>query len=277
MSRLVYIAIAALLPAAWMPAPPAEAQAPPSHEAFTRLLADVVESPLVDYRTLMAQRETLDRYIEALGATDSGQLESNPEDDRLAFWINAYNACMLLRVANHYPIESGGTGLFGSLRNLAAGRPDNSVWQIPDVFGEEFCPVAGEARSLDQIEHEIIRPRFGDPRIHFAVNCAAVSCPQLAAEAYVGARLDEQLDRQVRAFIQDERHFALELSSPPVLRLNKVLDWYAVDFGGQGGLAGLFAPYVEPRERATLEDPGLRIEFFEYDWTLNDIHADRGS
>ena len=249
----------------------AEAQGVPNHRAFSQILEQVVDGPRVDYRRLQAMRRGLDRYVDALGRTDPEALERSSRDERLAFWINAYNACMLRLVIDHYPIERGGVGLFGAIRNRVAGYPDNSVWQIRNVFTRDHCPVAGRDRSQDEIEHEIIRPRFQEPRIHFAVNCAAMSCPVLWPEAYTGEELDEQLDRAVRHLMANAEHFRLERDSPAVLHLNKVLDWYQEDFGGIEGLKQFFADYLEDRDREIVLRPDTRVEFFEYDWTLNDV------
>lgn len=116
--------------------------------------------------------------------------------------------------------------------------------------------------------HEIIRPTFQEPRIHFAVNCAAPSCPVLWPEAFAVARLDEQLDRAVRALIGDRRHFDVGDS---VVRMNEALDWYRDDFGGVDGLRSFFAPYPSPEAAAVLTDPTAEGSFVEYDWTLNDV------
>lgn len=250
------------------------AQDLPDHQIFTELLEEVVVSPLVDYQVLMEHRNLLERYVEALGRTDPARLQAAPRDDQLAFWLNAYNACMLYLVADHYPIERGGVGLGQRMRNMAARRPDNSVWWIRDVFDGRFCLVAGEDRSLDEIEHEIIRPGFQEPRIHFAVNCAAWDCPELREEAYVGDRLGEQLDDQVHRFMARDRHFLIEEGDPPVLRVNRVLDWFSEDFGGEDGIPDFFAPYLSGEERSTVLRDDLRVEFFHYDWTLNDVHAE---
>ncbi len=246
-------------------AAPSAAQEVPSHEAFTEVLEEVVRLPAVDYGRLVELRDDLDAYLATLAGTDPGALAAAEREERLAFWINAYNACMLRLVADHYPIRKDG-GLFARIRNAVAGRPDNSVWQIPDVFTVEHCGVAGEDRSQDEIEHEIIRP-MGEPRIHFAVNCAALSCPALRPEAYRPEMLDEQLDRAVRALVDDERHFRIEGST---VRLNRVLDWFGDDFGGEDGLRTFFAPYVPEETAELLADPSTRVEYFEYDWTLND-------
>lgn len=245
------------------------AQTLPSHEPFSQVLAEVVEQPLVDYGELVERKGELDAYIRSLGAVDPATLEAADRDARLAFWINAYNACMLHLVADHYPIQRKG-GFFSSIKNAVAGRPDNSVWQIDDVFSRKHCTIAGSERSQDEIEHEIIRPTFGEPRIHFAVNCAARSCPVLWPEAYTAEGLEEQLDRAVRALVENPRHFEVDGST---VRMNEVLDWYKDDFGGIDGLRSFFAPYLSPEDAAILADPATDVSFFEYDWTLNDTES----
>jgi len=243
----------------------------PDHAAFTRVLQQVVRGPLVDYAGLVRLRDDLDLYIASLGATAPSTIEAAPRDAQLALWINAYNACMLKLVTDHYPIRRGGAGLFGSIRNMFAGYPANSVWQIRDVFSRAHCPVAGAQRSQDEIEHEIIRPRFGEPRIHFAVNCAARSCPVLWPEAYEADRLDDQLDRAVRQLMSNPTHFRIDRGSPTTLRLNRVLDWYQEDFDGVDGIRMFFADYAVGSDRDLLVDNRTQVAFFEYDWTLNDI------
>jgi hypothetical protein len=136
--------------------------------------------------------------------------------------------------------------------------------------------VAGDLRSQDEIEHSIIRPTFNEPRIHFAVNCAARSCPVLWPEAFTADRLDEQLERAVRLLVSSPEHFRIEGRPQPAgegvtLRLNRVLDWYAEDFGGREGLRTFFLQYLEGEHLAWVRDPASRIAFFEYDWTLNDL------
>lgn len=246
----------------------ARAQSLPSHDPFTELLSDVVEQPLVDYEELVDRRGQLDAYLQRLGAVPTATIEASSREEQLAFWINAYNACMLQLVADHYPIQKAG-GLLSNIKNSVAGRPANSVWQIEDVFSRDHCRIAGEDRSQDEIEHELIRP-LGEPRIHFAVNCAARSCPVLWPEAYVAERLDEQLDRAVKNLIANPEHFQVDGST---VRMNKVLDWYKEDFGGVDGLRSFFQPYLPASKAALITDPDTDIEFFDYDWTLNDTGA----
>ncbi len=241
----------------------------PGHAAFTTVLASVVTDGGVDYARLEAHPSGLERYIAELGATDPAAVARAPLEERLAFWINAYNACMLKRVVSHYPIRPA-RGL-RRIANAAAGRPANSVWQIPDVFTGTHCPVAGEERSQDEIEHEIIRP-LGDPRIHFAINCAAISCPPLTREAYRAEALGEQLDARVTAFVEDPAQFGLDASGDrATVRVNVLLDWFKEDFGGSEGVKAFLAPYTRGSAREALEDPETRLVFSDYDWTLNDI------
>ncbi len=238
----------------------------PTHEAFTGVLQEIVESSRVDYARLSEIRPALDDYLERLGRVSKADLDAATSNERLAFWINAYNACMLKRVVDHYPITVH-TGFFTRLRNGLARRPANSVWQIEDVFSGAHCQVAGVDRSQDEIEHEIIRP-MGDPRIHFVVNCAAISCPSLAAHAYTASQLDEELDEAVRHFMATPAHYTVDEQS---MTLNKVLEWYRDDFGGPQGLLDFFRQYADPATSGEVDWDQLDVLYFDYDWTLNDI------
>jgi uncharacterized membrane protein YdjX (TVP38/TMEM64 family) len=240
----------------------------PDHAPFSDLLADVVSYPRVDYAKLKNERARLDSYLEALAGTDPAVIAGASRDEQLAFWMNAYNACMLRRVVDRYPIKPAG-GIFSRFKNRVADRPANSVWQIDGVFTESVCEIAGAERSQDQIEHEVLRP-LGEPRIHFAVNCAALSCPPLPTEAFEAARVDEQLDARVRAFVADPHHLRLEEDGgSTVLLLNKVLEWYGEDFGGTDGVRDFLIPYLPPASRDAASSAEVR--FMDYDWTLNDI------
>jgi len=242
----------------------------PDHGVFSEVLQRVVQVPWVDYAALHGAPVGLNRYLEALASTPMDALREAPREEQLAFWINAYNACMLHRVVEHYPLHQGaGPGLVGRVQNRIARRPVNSVWQIRDVFSGPACVVAGEERSLDQIEHEIIRP-MGEPRIHFAINCAARSCPPLVPEAYTGESLDRQLDARVRAFVRTPAQFEVR-PEEGVLRLNPILNWFGEDFGGPEGVKAFFRTYLSGEPARMAGDPGTRLVFTDYDWTLNDL------
>jgi hypothetical protein len=245
----------------------APAQALPDHAGFTEVLGSYVRDGLVDYAALQASRDGLDAYLEEMAVTDAAVLGAASRDAQLAFWINAYNACALRLVVDHYPIRKAGFPV--SLVRSLQGVPANSIRQISDTWSRQFCEVAGTARSLDEIEHEIIRP-MGQPRIHFAVNCASRSCPVLAPQAYTEEGLDEQLDAAVRRFVASERNYRLHREGDPTLWLNKVLDWYKDDFGGSEGVVTLLLRYVSPEDAEYIRERSPRVEFLEYDWTLND-------
>ena len=237
------------------------------HTAFGDVLDRYVRDDLVDYGALHANSSGFDRYLTELAQTDMRALDAAPQSERLAFWINAYNACALKIVLDNYPIAR--RGVLVRIVNSVKGYPANSIQQIPSPWDGKYCTVAGEERSLDDIEHGIIRP-MSDARIHFAVNCASRSCPSLAEDPYVADRLDEQLDRAVRNFIANPRHFVLQRSEANLL-LNKVLDWYQDDFGGIDGVKNFLAGYMSEDDAIFVrENENLRVSFHDYDWTLND-------
>ncbi|MEO2197587.1 MAG: DUF547 domain-containing protein, partial [bacterium] len=134
---------------------------------------------------------------------------------------------------------------------------------------KRFFTLLGKNRHLDDIEHGIIRKQFDEPRIHFAVNCAAIGCPPLRTEAYVASRLDAQLEDNTRVFLRDERRNRYE---DGVLRLSELLDWYEGDFKRDGGSIKRFVAARltdDPAEAATIDSRDTRIRFLSYDWGLN--------
>jgi hypothetical protein len=245
------------------------AQALPSPDLFDRVLARYVRGDLVDYAGLQADRADLDGYLEQLGAVAPIDLKRASRDDRLAFWINAYNACVLRLVIDHYPLVSP---QHAEEANGKHAGPAPSIRQIPRTWTASFCHVARRDRSLDGIESGILRP-IGDPRIHFALSCAARGCAALADQAYRAERLDEQLDSAVRRFVADPRQCHLEPGEPPVLHINKFLDWYKEDFGGATGLVAFLRRYVPRRELASLRPGAVRVEYLDFDWSLNEAEV----
>jgi len=243
------------------------AQTLPDQDLFDHVLAAVVRDGLVDYAALAAQRTDLDVYLAALGHTSPADLDLVSRDERLAFWINAYNACALRLVIDHYPIEErhGPT----TLRNQQAGIPSNSVRQIPDALTRRFCRVAQRDRSLDGIEHGVLRP-LGEPRIHFVLHDGARGGPILTDVAYRGDRLEEQLDAAVRRFVADTSLYVLVRGHPPVLRVSKILDWYKDDFGGTRGVVAFLRRFAPPADAELLQPGQVRVEYDDYDWTLDD-------
>ena len=191
----------------------------------------------VDYKGLLMERTHLDTYLEQYK-------EIYPESDWsdaqvLAYWINAYNAFTLKLILDHYPVRS--------IR--AIGKP----WKQPIVL------AGPEQMSLDAVEHDILRKR-DEPRIHFAINCASRSCPKLANEPYRADRLEEQLERVTRDFIQSD---ANTLTADSV-SLSAIFKWFREDFEATGVL-----PFIN-RYSGVMLNPDAKIRYKPYDWSLNE-------
>jgi len=238
----------------------------PDHSIFSAVLRRHVHGSRVDYAALQNDAPQLRSYLDQLAAAAPKAVAEADRQTQLAFWINGYNACMLKQVIEHYPIERTGLSLLGG----STARRPGSVRDISGVFKRKHCRVAGVLRSQDDIEHGIIRP-MGDARIHFVVNCAARSCPALGTEAYLPERMDQQLDAAVRRFVADETQLRIVMGDRPVLQVNKILDWYSNDFGGPAGVKQFFGRYLPPDAAAYLQRDDVRLRFFDYDWTLNDV------
>jgi hypothetical protein len=228
------------------------------HSAFDRVLRRFVDAEgHVDYAGLVADSDsTLRPYLDRLVTTDPASLD---RDARLAFWINAYNALTLKLIADHYPVE-----------NIWAITPGPAEPKDNSPFALEVGTVADTVRTLDEIEHEIIRERFDEPRIHFALVCAAASCPGLRREAYTGARLDAQLDEQARTFLHDRRKNEIPAGEDKIA-VSRILKWYGQDFGPTtDALQRFMAPYFDGRVKKTLADAAYDVTFLPYDWSLNE-------
>jgi hypothetical protein len=216
----------------------------------------------VDYAGMRCDRVQLATYLKAASTVSQAEFDRWSRDDQLAFLINAYNAWTVQLIVEADP------GL-KSIRDLG------SLLQSP--WKKRFIPLLGETRSLDDIEHGIIRGsgRYGDPRIHFAVNCASIGCPALIADAYVGARLDVQLERATRLFLSDRTR---NRAGTAGLEVSSIFRWYGEDFEagwrGARSLGAFLALYGEAlgldvEQRRRLAAGQMRISFLDYDWRLN--------
>jgi hypothetical protein len=216
------------------------------HSPWDALLARYVDDEgRVAYRDLQAHdRPVLDRYLATLAQV---QVEGMTEAEEQAFWINAYNAAIINGVLQGHTGESF----------LARKR----------FFSWYTLPVAGKARSPDEIEHQILRKKFQDPRIHFALVCASTSCPKLRREAYVAERLDQQLTEAARAFINDPARNRIEPRQPA---LSMIFRWFAEDFvTNAGSVPGFVQRFVDDGKKAILNAGKDGLDYLEYDWTLN--------
>lgn len=268
----------ALLLACLLQIIPGAAQAGPAVDSapYANILSKHVrDDGLVDYRGLKSDQQELGRYLAAVAALDPGTVDALERDDAIAFWINVYNAITLDVIISNYPIESR---FFASLV-----YPKNSIRQIPGVWDREKHKVAGMDLTLDQIEHEILRKKFKEPRIHMALVCASMGCPPLRNEPYVGAELSQQLDDQARRFLASENRFRLDRIGKHVF-LSPIFDWFSEDFitayGSDFGWDKLdkksraalrfVAQYLSRDESAFLSAAQLSVTFLDYDWSLNE-------
>ncbi|MFE8070977.1 DUF547 domain-containing protein [Marinobacteraceae bacterium S3BR75-40.1] len=241
-----------------------------SHAAWTALLQKHVvpvregHGTRVDYRAFQQDEAALEAYLNQLSEVSQATFDSWNRDRRLAFLINAYNAFTVKLILTAYPD-------LDSIRDL--GGFLSSPWD------KRFFTLLGKERSLDEVEHGLIRPNFDEPRIHVAVNCASIGCPALRTEAYVGDRLDAQLEDALVTFLSDPQRNRYNRESGE-LEVSSIFDWYGDDFDSPAlnldGIEDLFARYAElltdsPQGRAAIQDQSADIEFLDYNWKLNDL------
>ncbi|MEF8736004.1 MAG: DUF547 domain-containing protein [Candidatus Accumulibacter necessarius] len=230
-----------------------------------RLAADGKASR-VDYAGMAADRAALNRYLASLSAVSAQEYAGWPKPQRLAFLINAYNAFTIDLVLSRYPDVK-------SIKDL--GSTFRSPWK------RKFILLLGQERSLDDVEHGLIRApgAFDEPRIHVAVVCASIGCPMLPKEAFTADQLDSQFENAMRRFLSDATRNRFDAAAKR-LSVSRIFDWYGKDFeqGHQGfdSLRTTFRRYAEqlastPEARALLVAGDYRIEFLDYDWRLNDV------
>ena len=215
---------------------------------YAGLLKKYVKEGRVNYHGLKNDESLLDQYLLALETVDPEKLSRNGQ---FAFYINAYNAWTLKLILTGYPGVK-------SIKDL--GSFFKSPWK------KNICRIDGEVMSLDRIEHGILRPRFKDPRVHFAINCAAESCPPLRPEPYEENMLDQQLEEMASAFMNDPSKNRLEGNT---LYVSKIFDWFNTDFNGD--IPGFFLKYAKGdlKEQLTAGRGKIRVKYLDYDWSLN--------
>ena len=218
------------------------------HSIYATLLEKYVKQGQVDYRGFKTDEAKLDQYLKILEKTDSDKLAPN---DQFAFYINAYNAWTIKLILSGYPGVK-------SIKDL--GSFLKSPWE------KKICRIDGDVVTLDNIEHNILRPRFKDPRVHLAINCAALSCPPLTSEPYLGNTLDRQLDDAARAFINNPQRNYLKDNT---LYISKIFKWFAEDFNNNA--IGFFLKYAKQDVKKKLEGKRgkIKIKYLNYDWSLN--------
>jgi hypothetical protein len=229
-----------------------------AHTAWTAVLREHVRDGRVDYAALARDDRPLNAYLAALSGTCATDYERWTRAQRIAFWLNAYNAFTVRLIVNHYPIAS--------IRRIG--------WLPGAAFRERFIPMPGlkgGTISLDDIEHGTLRSAFREPRIHFALVCAARSCPALRGEAYRAADLDRQLEDQGRVFLHDPTKNRVDVAAK-MLYLSSIFDWFRDDFVAAAGSVPAFVmPYLDD---VGIPVTGFALQFLDYDWSLNDREGD---
>jgi len=225
----------------------------PDYSAWNRILSTYYDPARgMDYKALKARdAKALQTLRQQLGKVNVAALTPKAQ---LAYWINVYNVNVVATIVERYPVES--------IKDLST----DPIIRL-NVFKKARVPFGKELLSLDDVEHKKIREGFKDPRIHFAANCAARSCPPIRPEAYVGNRVDAQLDDQARKFLAGAK---VERDGDELtITTTKIMDWYGEDFEKwAGGQAAFLRKYLPARVFTGVND--IDIEYDDYDWSLND-------
>jgi len=233
-----------------------EGDADIDHSPYDSLLKEhVTDKGLVNYKALMQDKSQLDKYLRQLR---DASLEDASRATKLAFYVNAYNACTLQLILRHYPE-------LDSIRDIGG--------MLGSPFKGPEWELAGEKLTLKEIEDEKLRKDIGDARIHFAINCASMSCPPLRDGAYTADGIDEQLEQMTRAFLQKNvRHKAEDAlfgGKKYILSVSKIFKWYKDDY--QPSVPGFIARYTEGDTEQFIREhqDEIKLDYQNYDWSLN--------
>lgn len=223
---------------------------PVAHTRLTALLKKhVTPAGAVDYKGIIKDSLQLNQYLKLL--SDNPPQKSWSRDEQLAYWINAYNAFTLQLIIRNYPLKS-----IKDIGSKVKIPFVNTPWDI------KFIRIGKETFDLNNIEHGILRDKFKEPRIHFAIVCASVSCPKLLNEAYEGKQVQQQLEAQARDFINDRSRNKI---SPNAAQVSQIFNWFRGDFTRQGTLTEFLNRYSTVKI-----NKNARVTYLEYNWSLND-------
>jgi hypothetical protein len=256
--------------------PAAQSAEPMDYSDYAVILKKHVDkNGLVDYRALKANPERLEAFLSAMATLDRSRYNAWNDKQKIAFWINAYNALTLKAIIDHYPIQAS---FVGALR-----FPKNSIRQIDGVWDKIRFRVIGTRMTLNEIEHKTLREDFNEPRIHMALVCASMGCPILRNEPYAGARLDAQLEDQTKRFLSKKDKFRIARAEGEVY-LSPIFKWFGEDFVKTYGTNETFrghdrelravlnfvSRHLDEQARAYLETGRYDVSFLDYDWSLNE-------
>ncbi|AWG23319.1 hypothetical protein FFWV33_18180 [Flavobacterium faecale] len=210
------------------------------HSKWNTLLKKNVSSTgKVNYKGFLRDKKELESYLDVLEANTPNSSWSR--NATLSYWINVYNAYTVKLIVDNYPVKS--------------------IKEISNPWGKKFFKLGGKSYSLEQVEHEILR-KMGEPRIHFAINCASYSCPNLLNEAYTEAKLSKQLAAVAKDFINDRTKNTITASS---VNISEIFNWFGGDFKTKGSIVDFLNQYSTVKINSN-----AKITFKDYNWTLNE-------
>lgn len=231
------------------------------HSAWRRFLSAYVKTGgdgvnRVRYDAVASDdRKRLDDYINALAARSPARLNRN---EAFAYWVNLYNALTVRLILDHYPVQS--------IREIKPHPFAVGPWKM------ELVTIAGVPLSLDDIEHGLLRAHWRDPRVHYAVNCASISCPNLLKRPFTSAELDSMLEDAARSYVNHPR--GVRFARDGTLILSSIYEWYAEDFGAdERDVIAHLLQYARPALAAEI-GAAQSISDYEYDWSLNETPED---
>ena len=231
------------------------------HSILTNLMTKYNFNGNLDYKGLTKETK-LDDYLNMLSSVNPEKLVNDKE--KIAFWINVYNAFTIKAIVDNYPVES--------INDLHSGGRIIGHILSTTVWDDEFIKINGVEYSLNDVEHKILRKEFKEPRIHFAIVCASISCPQLRDEAYSADKLEEQLQDQAIQFFTDTTKNKIDEKNK-IAYLSKILDWFEEDFGeNDEEVLKFVSKYLtsELSSKINKDRDKWSIEYLDYDWGLNE-------
>ena len=225
-----------------------------THGLYETVLSEYVKNGRVDYAGLKSSPRDLGLYLEQISGVSREEFDKWTRDEQLAFLINLYNARTLDLIQDSYPV--------GSIKDIASDK--GGPWEQPVV------KMFGDTITLNALENDVIRKNYSEPRIHFALVCAAKGCPALPDKAYLGPSLDEQLEAQTRTFLADTDKNSIDTENKTV-RLSPLFEWFEEDFSSKSGSVIKFInPYF-----GNIAGPDYKIEYTNYDWSLNGTESSK--
>jgi len=223
------------------------------HKDYNQLLKNNVKDGLANYKSIKEKPESLNSYLDTLEKVDEPTFNKWLEKERLSYLINLYNAATIKLIVDNYPVKS--------IKDI--NKEGQGPWKL------EVVNLFGKKISLDHLEHEIIRKNYNEPRVHFALVCAAVGCPKLPSQSFISSKLEEQLAERTRLFLSEKDKNFIDENQKTVY-LSSIFDWFASDFNKtHGSVLGFVKEYL-PSEEAKKINSDYSLKFTEYDWNLNE-------